>query len=46
MVEFLLENGAEVELPDDEPWATPLFWAQRKGYVEIADLLQRHGGEK
>jgi ankyrin repeat protein len=43
MVEFLLKRGAATNLPDDEPWATPLAWANRHGQGEIVDLLRHHG---
>jgi hypothetical protein len=43
MVEFLLGRGARVSLPDDEPWATPLAWAEKRGHPEIAEILRRHG---
>jgi hypothetical protein len=28
MVQFLLAQGAAIELPDDPPWKTPRFWAK------------------
>ena len=43
MVEFLLARGAPTNLPDDEPWATPLAWAERRHHAEIVSLLRRHG---
>jgi ankyrin repeat protein len=43
-VEFLLSRGAPVALPDDEPWATPLAWAERRGHGDIAALLRSRGG--
>jgi ankyrin repeat protein len=43
MIEFLLQRGAATNLPDDEPWATPLAWATRRGYREIVELLRQHG---
>jgi ankyrin repeat protein len=43
MVEFLLERGAATNLPGDEPCATPLAWASRRGYGDIVELLKRHG---
>jgi hypothetical protein len=27
MVQFLLAHCAAIELPDDQPWTTPRFWA-------------------
>jgi ankyrin repeat protein len=42
MVEFLLARGADPRLPAGAPWATPLSWADARGYEEIADLLRAH----
>ena len=43
MVEFLLALGAPTNLPDDEPWATPLAWAVRRRYDQIAEMLKAAG---
>jgi ankyrin repeat protein len=43
MVGFLLQRGAATNLPGDEPWATPLAWANRHGHGEIVELLKQHG---
>jgi ankyrin repeat protein len=43
MVEFLLNRGAATNLPDDEPWATPLAWARKLGLVDIEEILLGHG---
>jgi ankyrin repeat protein len=43
MVEFLLQHGAATNLPDDQPWATPLAWATRHGHGDIVELLKQHG---
>jgi len=43
MVELLLARGAATNLPDDEPWATPLAWATRRGHRRIAEILRRAG---
>ena len=43
MVEFLLKRGAATNLPGDEPWATPLAWARRRGLEEIEAILVEHG---
>jgi ankyrin repeat protein len=43
MVELLLARGAPTDLADDEPWATPLAWATRRGHGRIADLLRTAG---
>ena len=42
MVEFLLKRGAATNLPDDEPWATPLAWARKLGLADIEEILRRH----
>jgi hypothetical protein len=46
MVEFLLSRGAPVKPPDDEPWATPLAWAERRGHQQIASILRAHGAAR
>jgi ankyrin repeat protein len=43
MVEFLLVRGAATNLPDDEPWATPLAWARKLGLADIEAILLKHG---
>jgi ankyrin repeat protein len=43
MVEFLLKRGAATNLPDDEPWATPLAWARKLGLADIEEILRKHG---
>jgi ankyrin repeat protein len=43
MVEFLLKRGAATNLPDDEPWATPLAWARKFGLADIEEILLEHG---
>ena len=43
MVEFLLALGAPTNFPDDEPWATPLAWAVRRRYDQIAEMLKAAG---
>ena len=43
MVELLLSRGAQMNLPDDEPWATPLAWAIRRGNRRIAHTLRDTG---
>jgi ankyrin repeat protein len=43
MVEFLLERGSATNLPDDEPWATPLAWARKLGLADIEATLLEHG---
>jgi ankyrin repeat protein len=43
MVEFLLKRGAATNLPGDEPWATPLAWARKRGLADIEEVLIKHG---
>jgi ankyrin repeat protein len=43
MVEFLLKRRARANLPDDEPWATPLAWARKLGLADIEEILLKHG---
>ena len=43
MVEFLLKRGAATNLPDDEPWATPLAWARKLGLADLEEVLVKHG---
>ena len=43
VAELLLEQGADPVEPDAEPWARPRAWAEKKGYREIIELLERHG---
>ncbi len=40
MIEFLLKRGAATNLPGDEPWATPLAWARKRGPADIVELLR------
>jgi ankyrin repeat protein len=40
MVEWLLKQGANPNLPEDEPWALPVEWARRRDHHEIVDLFQ------
>ena len=37
MVQFLLAHGAAIELPDDQPWTTPRFWAE---HLEEPAIMQ------
>lgn len=43
MVEFLLKRGAATNLPGDQPWATPLAWARKRGLADIEQVLIKHG---
>jgi ankyrin repeat protein len=37
MVQFLLAHDAAIELPDDQPWTTPRFWAK---HLEEPAIMQ------
>lgn len=41
MAEFLLENGADPNLPAEHEWARPLAQAQKKNHSEMVALLQK-----
>ena len=41
MVQFLLAHGAAIELPDDQPWTTPRFWAK---HLEEPAMMQALAG--
>src|SRR5262249_43307227 len=43
MVEFLLKRGAATNLPGDQPWATPLAWARKRGLADVEEMLLKHG---
>lgn len=43
MVTFLLKRAAATNLPGDEPWATPLAWARKRGLADTEEILLRHG---
>jgi ankyrin repeat protein len=43
MVELLLARRTPTNLPDDEPRATPLAWAARRGHGRIAGMLRAAG---
>ena len=44
MVGFLLERGANPNR-SGAPWSTPVSWARRKNYHDIADRLLAAGAE-
>ena len=46
MVEFLLKRGAATNLPGDEPWATPLAWARRRGLADMEAILKMHDAKE
>jgi ankyrin repeat protein len=39
LVQFLLAHGAANELPDDQPWTTPRFWAEHLGEPALLQAL-------
>ena len=41
--EFGTLTPAPASLPDDDAWATPLAWAERRGHAEVGSMLRRHG---
>jgi ankyrin repeat protein len=43
MVAFLLKRGAATNLPGDEPWATPLAWARRRGLADLEAMFLERG---
>jgi ankyrin repeat protein len=43
MIAFLLAQGAATKLPGDEPWATPLAWARKRGLADVEEMLLTHG---
>ena len=46
MVEFLLDRGAKVTLPDDPAWATPIALATYRGHGAIVRVLKAHDGSE
>ena len=44
VAELMLEQGADPVEADAEPWARPRAWAEKRGHVEIIELLRRYGG--
>ncbi|MHC4538151.1 MAG: ankyrin repeat domain-containing protein [Planctomycetota bacterium] len=43
--ELLIQKGASVNAKDNKG-RTPLWYAQRKGYTEIVELLKKHGAKE
>ena len=37
LVQLLIAHGAAIELPDDQPWTTPRFWAK---HLEEPAIMQ------
>jgi len=44
-VAALIERGAAVTA-EDGSGRSPLYWAQARGFTEIANLLSQHGGAR
>jgi ankyrin repeat protein len=44
VVGLMLEQGADPVEADAEPWARPRAWAEKRGHMEIIELLRRYGG--
>ena len=42
VAEFLLDRGADPNAAG-APWATPLAWAERKGWIDIVSMLKQRG---
>ena len=40
MVKFLLEKGTDPNKAG-APWATPLAWATKKGFLNVEDVLRK-----
>jgi ankyrin repeat protein len=45
MAKYLLENGANVNVVDQETDETPIFYAIRRGNVELMRLFIKHGAD-
>jgi ankyrin repeat protein len=43
MVSWLLERGADPQLPAEWPWARPVEWARRRGHEDVVGLLTDSG---
>ena len=43
MAEFLPNRGAATDLPDEEPWATPLDWKRKLKLADVEQILRKHG---
>ena len=41
LARLYLDRGADPTLAGED-WATPLAWAEKKGYTDIADLIKRY----
>jgi ankyrin repeat protein len=44
MVQYLLKLGADTNKAG-APWATPLAWAKKKGFIEVEETLVRAGAK-
>jgi ankyrin repeat protein len=43
MIRFLLARGAKPNLPDDDPWSTPMAWASARSLADVEELLRKNG---
>jgi len=46
MVEFLIQQGAQVDIRDTKVNSTPAGWAEHGGYPELKEYLERVGTDK
>jgi hypothetical protein len=40
LVELFLNSHADPVEADAQPWATPIAWARKKGYIDIENVLR------
>lgn len=40
-IRYLLQHGAAVAMPDDEPWSSPIWWARKLGLAQIESMLTK-----
>ena len=45
MMEFLIEQGADVNIKDTKVDSTPAGWADSGGHPEIKDFLEQRSGQ-
>lgn len=46
LVEFLIENGADINMSDNENGETALFYAVRHNFIDIVKFLLSHGADE